>query len=121
NSSLVVQGAMALGLVAYHRGEFQASAEHFERAVALCNPDLCRSMCATLGYDPAVSSYDYLGHSRLWLGHLDGALDAIKVALQAAGERGHAYTLAHSLHLASIVYSWRGDWAQLRAHVDRLL
>jgi predicted ATPase len=57
----------------------------------------------------------------LCLGYPDGALQAIEVALQAADELGHAYTLAHSLHLASVVCSWRGDWEQLKSHVERLL
>jgi tetratricopeptide (TPR) repeat protein len=119
--SLIVQGELALGLVAHYRGEFQASADHCERTIRLCTADLRRSMCATLGYDPMVSSYDYLGHARACLGYPDAALQAVEVALQAAGELGHPYTLAHSLHLASVVCSWRGDWEKLREYVGRLL
>jgi predicted ATPase len=121
DSSLIVQSELALGLVAHFRGEFQASAEHCERAMLSCTADLRHSMCATLGYDPMVSSYDYLGHARACLGYPDAALQAVEVALKTAGDLGHPYTLAHALHLASVVCSWRGDWEKLREHVERSL
>jgi predicted ATPase len=119
--SLVILGSLALGLVTHYRGAFPASLEHFKRAAASCTPDLRRSMCGTLGFDPTVSANSLMGPTRMWLGYSDGALHAIEAALRATEEIAHPYSLAHALHAASVIADWRGDWEGLRVHNARAL
>ena len=121
DSRLVVQGALARGLVAHFRGQFRTATKRLERAARSCTLDLRRSMCSTLGYDPAVSAHAYIGSTRWCLGYPDGAVQSIEAALLATNDLAHAYTLVHGLHFACVIDGWRGDWEQLRIHNERAL
>src|SRR6185295_388926 len=92
DARLVVQSALARGLVAHFRGQFRTATTRLERAERSCNLDLRRSMCATLGYDPAVSAHAYIGSTRWCLGYPDGAVQSIDTALLATNDLAHAYT-----------------------------
>jgi hypothetical protein len=121
DSRLVVQSALARGLVAHFRGQFRTATKRLERAERSCTLDLRRSMCDTLGYDPAVSAHAYIGSTRWCLGYPDGAVQSIEAALAATADLAHAYTLVHGLHFACVIDGWRGDWEQLRIHNERAL
>jgi tetratricopeptide (TPR) repeat protein len=109
------------GLISHHRGDFTAATASFTR-VAIDYPiDVRRSMCASLGFDPAVAVHMFLGQSLWCLGYPDNARRIVESALRSAGELTHSYTLAYALQTSNVIFSLRGDWEQVELNNQKAL
>jgi class 3 adenylate cyclase/predicted ATPase len=95
---LVLEAHACLALIAlFGRADLSAAREHFERALAIYDPEAHAAHSVAFGQDPGVLCLSY-GAWALWLlGHPDQALASHRRALALAEQRGHAHSRAYAL------------------------
>jgi predicted ATPase len=105
----LVEGHWALGVALAYTGEFTASLERLERAVALFEPSQYHSHTRHTGHDPAVASRCQAAWMLWSLGQPDRALERIGEALALAEELGHPQSLTMAAYFAAHLHQLRRE------------
>jgi predicted ATPase len=108
------------GVTRWFQGDFIGARAHYERALAIFNPDRDRELAFRFGQDQFVAT-EILLALVLWpLGEVDEARRFANAALQHAQEGAQTSTLAYVHTWASGFEILREDIARTTFHVDAL-
>jgi predicted ATPase len=105
----LVEGHWALGVALAYTGEFTASLERLERAVALHEPSQYHSHTRHTGHDPAVASRCQAAWVLWSLGQPDRALERIREALDLAEALRHPQSLTMAAYFAAHLHQLRRE------------
>ena len=103
DSTGLVLGHISSGQTLLFAGGFASSRSHFEEALALYDPILCRSLARHAGPHPQVSALGYLGIDLLCLGYPHQALVQSRAAIAKVRGLAHPPSLAASLALGTLL------------------
>jgi adenylate cyclase len=118
---LLLQAHHALGVSLSNRGEFAACRAHFERELALYNPQRHRAVAAYYGQDPGVACLSHMAWSLWFLGYPEQALKRIDEAFTLAQELCHANSLAAALNFAAYVHQLRKEGGATQQRAEALI
>jgi class 3 adenylate cyclase/predicted ATPase len=121
DSTGLVLGHISSGQTLLFAGGFASSRSHFEEALALYDPILCRSLARHAGPHPQVSALGYLGIDLLCLGYPHQALVQSRAAIATARGLAHPPSLAASLALGTLLLLLNGDNAALDERAGQLV
>jgi class 3 adenylate cyclase/predicted ATPase len=111
----------ALGDSFFWCGELLTAREHFDQAIALCDPTRERSQAFVYGQDPGVHVLTW-GAAALWhLGYPDRALTRSEEALSLARTLGHPFSLALALLFTAWVRNLRREWQLAEERANALI
>jgi len=106
---LMMRGHWALETIYLHQGKLTLALEHYEKALALYDPDRHRDDPATYAQNPGVAMRCFAAWA-LWLvGLPDQALARIQEAVTLARESSDPHGLAQALFFAAIVHQLRQE------------
>ena len=121
NSTGLVLGHISSGQTLLFAGGFASSRSHFEEALALYDPILCRSLARHAGPHPQVSALGYLGIDLLCLGYPHQALVQSRAAIAKARGLAHPPSLAASLALGTLLLLLSRDNVALDKRAGQLV
>jgi class 3 adenylate cyclase/predicted ATPase len=101
-------------------GDFQSSADHFEKAIKLSGQGK-EPLYNLYMVEPQVASLLLLSWDLWFLGYPDRSLSRVSEALDLAQELGHPYTIAFAHYMTSVVHLLRGDAARAFAAAESSL
>jgi predicted ATPase len=107
--ALLLEAHYALGAALFWMGRFQPAHEHFERVIALYDPQQHRSHAFVYGNDPGVVGYSYTAWTFWYLGYPDRALERMDAGLTLAREVAHPFSVAFALTYAASLHYFRRD------------
>jgi predicted ATPase len=99
----------ALGSALSNLGELAAARAHLERALALYDPVLHRSLAFVYPQDERVAGLCWLSRGLHVLGYPDQAMARSREAVSEARDLAHPYTLAHALLFRCKLCALGGD------------
>jgi class 3 adenylate cyclase/predicted ATPase len=102
-------------------GDIVEARVHYERAIALYDPDEHRPLTTRFGLDVRVALLLYRSQALWMLGYPDAALADAEQALKEAREIEHAVTLMYSLYHVSLTCTLCGEYAAAKAHLRELV
>jgi TOMM system kinase/cyclase fusion protein len=107
--ALLIVAHAGLGVCLWLLGDSVLAREHFERGIALYDPQQHRSLVFLYGQDLGVYCHG-VGAFVLWcLGYPTQALKRAREALTLAHKLSHPYTLAYDLFHAAMFYQFRRE------------
>jgi class 3 adenylate cyclase/predicted ATPase len=121
DSTGLVLGHISSGQTLLFAGGFASSRSHFEEALALYDPILCRSLARHAGPHPQVSALGYLGIDLLCLGYPHQALVQSRAAIAKARGLAHPPSLAASLALGTLLLLLSRDNVALDKRAGQLV
>jgi class 3 adenylate cyclase/predicted ATPase len=121
DSTGLVLGHISSGRTLILLGRFASSRSHFEEALALYDPILCRSLARHAGPHPQVSALGYLGIDLLCLGYPHQALVQSRAAIAKARGLAHPPSLAASLALGTLLLLLSRDNVALDKRAGQLV
>ncbi|MBR1271939.1 AAA family ATPase [Bradyrhizobium sp. AUGA SZCCT0222] len=114
DQSLLMEAHQAQAFSLGFRGELPAAQEHFDKCMALFDPDHFRGRMHLYSTDTATSAL-CLGALIAWLtGYPDRSAATTGQALARAREVDHPYTLAWALSFSAVLYQLRGEVSMTR-------
>ena len=114
-------GHRILGVALMYAGDIVESRPHFDRAIALYDPDQHRPLAARFGADVAVTVLTHRPLALWVLGYPEAALADVEHALDDAREIPHAATLMHALFFTAWTHSHCGNHLIAKAQLDELV
>ncbi|MBI3045714.1 MAG: AAA family ATPase [Betaproteobacteria bacterium] len=109
DSALLIGAHWQLGAPLLWLGELAPAREHFERGIALYNPQQHSSLISFYGINPGVGCLTYAAWALWFLGHPDQALKRVQEAITLAQEVSHPYSLSHALTCAAWLHACRRE------------
>jgi predicted ATPase len=103
------------------RGNLVQGKEHYDRALAICDPAEHRSLSSRSGRDVRVNLLAYRSHCVWVLGYPAASLSDVENAVKNARETGHAATLVYALSRAATGHIFCGNYAAAHERVDELM
>ena len=113
--------AVAFANVLALTGDFAEGKEHYDRALAICDPAEHRSLTTRSGRDLAVTLLSFRSNCVWLLGYPAAALDDAECSVKNARETGHVATLVYALSRAARSYTFCGNYATAHAQLDELM
>jgi predicted ATPase len=123
--ALLLEAHYALGAALFYLGEFAPAQDHFERMIAIYNPQQYRSHAFLYGQDPGVAALFYAAWSLWYLGYPDQASQRLHEALTLAREVSHPFSLAFAFVFAACFSYFRREeqptqkWAEAAIALSR--
>ena len=108
----------AMEVTLIHLGEFSPAIEHFEKAVALYDPELHHDDAFRYSQNSAVATRCHAAWALWFLGRPDQALDRISEAWTLALELSEPHGMAHVLFFAAVLYQLRRDPCKAQEHAQ---
>ena len=109
-----VDAHLAIGMAAFHFGDFESAAENLEKGVNASNLEVDQPRFLTHGQSPGLFCLSYLARTQCLLGLLDQARENINrglaVAKALSRDQGHLYGYVNVLIHAARVYDLCGDF-----------
>jgi predicted ATPase len=121
DSTGLVLGHSSSGRTLMFADGFASSRSHFEEALALYDPILCRSLARHAGPDPRVAVLGYLGIDLFCLGYPHQALVQSSAAIAEARRLADPSSLAASLAISAGLLLLGGDNAALDKRAGQLI
>jgi AAA ATPase domain/Transcriptional regulatory protein, C terminal len=119
--TLMQEGYMDLGLIAYYRGDPVTAWAHLEHSLHLCDTTQLSTLLFPHGYE-SEGRYGFYGTRVLWLlGYADQAQQWCQEALARAQELEHTPSLARAQHFAAILSQHCRDIAATQAYVEAVI
>jgi serine/threonine protein kinase/tetratricopeptide (TPR) repeat protein len=109
NTSLMVGAHAALGYSLEFLGELVDARDHFERAIAIYDPQKNLSYVSRYGFDPGLYAQSEIGRTLWLLGFPDQALATTRNALALAEKTGDPRTIANAYMLIITVNYFRRE------------
>ena len=105
---IAMRGHWAMGITHTHQGDFHLALEHFDKALALYDPD--RSVDDVIdALDPGVAVRCFAGWCLWFTGQPDRALVRVEEAVALARHRSEPQGLAHALVFAALLHQLRRE------------
>jgi predicted ATPase len=98
-------------------GDIAASRAHLDRAIALYDPTVDRSLSARFGQDGRVSSFSFRALPLWLLGYPEAAQADIDLAVKEASEIGHAATSMLALGITNYTHVLCGNHVAFADHL----
>jgi predicted ATPase len=115
---LLVEAHLALGSASFWLGQPTVAREHWDKGIALYDPERHRSHAFVYVRDPGVASLA-LAAIALWLlGRPDKALKRTDEALALARKIAHPFSLAIALFFAAWLSALRREWPMAGKHAE---
>ncbi len=112
---------VALGSTYIHLGELRSAMAHLEQGVALYEPERCRPLAFSRGFDPGVVGLSRAAWTLWMLGYAEQALTISHQALSLADELSHPSSLAFALFFATVLYQCRREAQRAQEQAEVLL
>jgi predicted ATPase len=106
---LALRGHWAMEITFMHMGEFELAMEHFEKAIALYDPERHRDDAFRFAQNPGVAMRCFAAISLWFLGQPDRGLNVIQQAVTFARELSEPHGLAHALFFAALLHQLRRE------------
>ena len=106
---LAVRGHWATEITCMHQGKFALAVEHFDRALALYQPDQHRGDALQYALDPGVAMRCFAAWSLWFVGRIDRSLARMQEAVALARDLREPHGLAHALGSAAILHQLRRE------------
>jgi tetratricopeptide (TPR) repeat protein len=106
---ITLRAHWALEITFMHLGNFELAVEHFNKALAIYEPEAHRDDSFLYALNPGVAMPCFAGWALWCLGRFDQALDRLNDALTLARELAEPQGLAHALLFATVLYHLRRD------------
>jgi DNA-binding winged helix-turn-helix (wHTH) protein/tetratricopeptide (TPR) repeat protein len=117
---LAMRGHWALEITFTHRGDFGTALQHYEKALALYDPEEHGDPIVD-ALDPGVAMRCFAAWSAWCAGQPDRGLTLIQEAVALARELAEPHGLAHALGSAAIVHQLRRERRLAEQHADAAL
>jgi len=115
---VAMRGHWTMSITCTHQGEFLPALEHFERALALHDPDRYREHGYLDALSPEVALRCFAAWSLWFTGFPDRAVACVEEAISLATNLSEHHGLAHALVFAAIVHQLRGERPDAKRHAD---
>jgi predicted ATPase len=119
--ALVLEGHMAMGYVAFFRGDLGTARTYPEHSLHLCETQLPTPLLVSGGHDARVSTLIRLAPALWALGAADRAQQRSQDALAWAQQVGHPPSLMYAELFAAILSQQRREAVATQAHADAVL
>ena len=106
---LAMRGHWALETIFLHQGKFRLALEHYDKALALYDPQRHRDDAFTYAQNPGVAMRCFAAWALWFVGLSDQALARINEAVTLARESSDPYGLAQALFFATMVHQLRRE------------
>lgn len=118
---LAMRGHWALEIAFMHLGEFERSLDHFQKALALYEPEHHREDSFLYALNPGVAMPCFAAWALWSLGRPDQSLNRTQESLSLARELGEPHGLAHAHLFASTLYQLRREPGRAREHAEEVI
>jgi hypothetical protein len=118
---LVLEGHMAVGYVAFFRGDLVTARTHLEHSLHLCETQLPTPLLVSGGHDARVSTLIRLAPALWSLGAADQAQQRSQDALAWAQQVGHPPSLMYAELFAAIFSQQRREAVATQEHADAVM
>jgi len=118
---LALRGHWALEITSTHCGQFELALDHFEKALALYEPEQHRDDSFLYALNPGVAMPGFAAWALWFVGLPDQSLDQIEEALRIARELSEPQGLAHALFFASKLYCLRRDYLMVNHYAEEVI
>jgi tetratricopeptide (TPR) repeat protein len=117
-AGIALRAHWALEITFMHLGNFELALEHFEKALALYEPEEHRDDSFLYALNPGVAMPCFAAWALWCLGRSDEAADQIDQALALARELGEPQGLAHAYFFAAGLYHLRRDHLMTQQYAE---
>jgi predicted ATPase len=115
-----VEGNYVLGVTSFWLGEFAASRDQLERAIADYAPETAPAHIALYSQDPRIVCLSRLAYTLRYLGETDRAVAKAREAVRLADELEHPFSLGYAVNFAAWLAIDLGDERTAREHIERM-
>jgi len=119
DSGLELVIGFAHGMTLYYAGNLVSAREHFERGIAIYDPEKHASLRSHYIFDPGIGCRRSLAAVLWLLGYPDQALEQSVQAVALAERSSHPYGLAAALTFAAILHHQRREPSEAEAYAER--
>ena len=102
DAAVILMGHRLCGSTCFQLGEFSDARAHLEKGLAHFDPKDRPFYMSLAAHDAKVTMLAYHSANLTYLGYLDQAQLGSKAAVEEARKLGHAFNLAHALHLSCL-------------------
>jgi len=117
----VLEGHMAVGIIAFYRGDLVTARTSLEHSLHLCDTQLPPALLVSGGHDARVATLVLLALALWALGAADQARQRSQEALAWAQQVEHTPSLAYAELFAGILSQQRREAVAAQAHADTVL
>ena len=121
DAAVILMGHRLSGSTCFQLGEFSAARAHLEKGLAQFDPKDRPFYMSVAAQDAKVTMLAYLSANLTYLGYLDQARLGSKAAVEEARRLGHAFNLAHALHLSCLADFATCPGERLQAQADAVI
>jgi predicted ATPase/DNA-binding IscR family transcriptional regulator len=118
---LLVVAHLALGAASFYLGEPTVAREHWDKGIALYDPERHRSLAFVYGQDPGVVCLARVAVALWYLGYPDQALKRSDEALALARKIAHPFSLAYALFFGAWLHELRREWPMAAEHAEAMV
>jgi predicted ATPase len=119
--ALLLEGHLAMGIVAFFRGDLVVSRAHLEQGLEVSATTPPSTPIFVSGYHPRVAGLTWILRPLWGLGYVDQALQRGQEVLALAQQMGHTPSLAYAEFSAALLSQCRRDVASTQAHAEALM
>jgi hypothetical protein len=116
----LVIGHRMMGQALLFLGDFVESRAHLDRAFALYDPAVHRSLAMRFGQDARMSTLCLRSWTSWWLGYPEAALADARRAVSYAREIDQAATLMYALCATAMTQTYCGNYSTVDAQCDEI-
>ena len=106
---LAMRGHEAMEVTLVHMGQFALALEHFEKGIALYDPEQHRDDAFLYSQNPEVAMRSHAAWTLWFVGQVDQAVVQIQKALRLARELSEPHGVAHASYFAAMVHILRRE------------
>jgi predicted ATPase len=118
---LLLVAHLSLGAASFYLGEPTVAREHWDKGIALYDPERHRSLAFVYATDPGAAGLSHAAVA-LWLvGYPDQALKRSDEALALARKVAHPFSLAFALFFAAWLRELRREWPMAGEHAEAMV
>jgi DNA-binding winged helix-turn-helix (wHTH) protein/predicted ATPase len=115
---IALRGHWAMEITFTHMGQFALAVEHFDKAIALYQPDQHRDDAFLYALNPGVALRCFAAWSLWFVGQPDRALALTQEAVALARDLSEPHGLAHALLFAAILHQLRRERRLAQEYAD---
>ncbi|HKG45900.1 MAG TPA: AAA family ATPase [Pyrinomonadaceae bacterium] len=115
---LALRGHWALEITFTHLGNFEMALDHFDKALALYQPELHRDDSFFYALNPGVAMPCFAAWALWFVGRTDEAVSRMDEAVKLAGELSEPQGMAHAGLFASVLHQLRRDHRLVREYAE---
>src|SRR5262245_61892131 len=115
---VAMRGHWTMSITCTHQGEFRRALAHYERALALHDPERYREHKFLDALSPEVALRCFAAWCLWFTGRPDGAVACVEQAVALATRLSEHHGLAHALVFAAIVHQLRRERSRVKQYAD---